>query len=124
MHINETASIIFLLQAEKDLSKHTLAARMGAWISLDGLNEDNSGDYLRMIKNIKDNGLLDKILLSHDAGWYSPGKVNGGEYRNHNALFEILVPLLRKEGFSENDIQQLLVKNPAQAYSIKVRKTD
>ncbi len=109
-------------QAEKDLSFHVKAAKMGAWISLDGYSSDNTGEYVSMIKNLKDNGLLNKILLSHDAGWYRPGEENGGEYRGYTDQFEILVPQLLKEGFLQPEIDQLLVKNPAAAFSVKVRK--
>lgn len=109
-------------QNEKDLSAHIKAAKMGAWIGLDGLNNNNAEVYAGMIKNLKENNLLGKVLLSHDAGWYHPGEENGGEYRGYTAIFEKLVPLLRLENFSEKEIHQLLVTNPAEAYAIRVRK--
>jgi phosphotriesterase-related protein len=109
-------------QVENDISNHIKAAKMGAWISFDGINDNNLEDYIRMIKNIKENQLLDKVLLSHDAGWYHPGEENGGEYRGYTSLFEKLIPLLRKENFSEKEIQQLLVTNPAKAFTVRVRR--
>lgn len=109
-------------QAEKDISNHIRAAQSGAWVSLDGLNENNPEDYLSMITSLKDNNLLHKVLLSHDAGWYHPGEENGGEYRGYSTLFEKLIPLLEKNGFSKKEIRQLLVKNPAEAFGIKIRK--
>jgi phosphotriesterase-related protein len=109
-------------QSEKDLSNHVRAAKMGAWIGLDGLNENNLEDYVRMIKNLKENNLLNKVLLSHDAGWYDPEKENGGEYRGYTTLFEKLVPLLRKENFSEKEINQLLVINPSMAFKIGIHR--
>jgi phosphotriesterase-related protein len=109
-------------QSEKDLSNHVKAASMGAWIGLDGLNDNNLEEYVRMIKNLKDNKLINKILLSHDAGWYKPGEESGGAYRGYTTLFEKLVPLLKKENFSEKEIQQLLISNPANAFTIRVRR--
>jgi phosphotriesterase-related protein len=109
-------------QSEKDLSNHVKAARMGVWIGLDGVNDNNVEEYVKMIRNMKENNLLNKVLLSHDAGWYRPGQENGGEYRGYTTLFEKLLPLLRKENFSEGEIQQLLVSNPAKAFTIKVHK--
>ncbi len=109
-------------QSEKDLSNHIKAARMGAWIGLDGLNENNLEDYVRMIKNLKENNLLKKVLLSHDAGWYEPGKENGGNYRGYTTLFEKLIPLLRNENFSRREIHQLLVSNPSKAFTIGVHR--
>ena len=109
-------------QAEKDLDNHVKAAKMGAWIGFDGLNEKNPEEYVRMIKNMKENHLLNKVLLSHDAGWYRPGEENGGEYRGYTTLFEKLIPLLQKENFTKREIHQLLVSNPAKAFTIRVRK--
>ncbi len=109
-------------QNEKDLNNHVKAAGMGAWIGLDGISNDNLQDYVRMIKKLKDNSLLNRVLLSHDSGWYHPGEVNGGDFHGYTILFEKLVPLLRREGFSEKDIHQLLVINPAKAFTIGVRK--
>ena len=109
-------------QSDKDLETHIKAARLGVWVALDGISDDNVDEYLMMIQNMKENGLLHKVLISHDAGWYKPQEENGGTYRGHTALFEKLLPLLRKNNFSENEIRQLLVKNPARAFEIKVRR--
>jgi phosphotriesterase-related protein len=110
-------------QMEKDLKNHVKAAGMGAWVSLDGLNENNPEDYVKMIKNLRENKLLNKILLSHDAGWYHPGEENGGEYRGYTTLFVKLIPLLENEGFSKSEINQLLVTNPANAFKVGVHKS-
>ncbi len=109
-------------QNEKDLTAHVKAAKMGAWISLDGLNDDNPEEYVRMIMNMKENKLLDRVLLSHDAGWYHPGEKDGGKFRGYSTLFEKLIPLLRKEKFSGMEIHQILVVNPAEAFTVRVRR--
>jgi len=109
-------------QSESDPSNHLKAAKMGAWISLDGLNNNNLNEYIRMIKNLKENHLLKKLLLSHDSGWYHPGEENGGDYRGYTTLLEKLVPLLLKENFSEREINQLLVINPSEAFTIGVHR--
>ena len=109
-------------QTEKDPINHIKAAKMGAWISFDGLNENNLQEYIGLIKNMKKNNLLNKVLLSHDAGWYHPGEENGGDYRGYTTLFEKLVPLLRKEKFTGREIHQLLVSNPEKAFTIRIRK--
>jgi phosphotriesterase-related protein len=120
--VSPEAFIWIHAQAEKDITNHVIAAKMGAWISLDGVNDSNLDEYVKMIKNMKDNKLLNKVLLSHDAGWYHPGEPNGGEYRGYATLFEKLIPLLRNENFSEKEIRQLLVTNPAGAFIIRVRR--
>jgi phosphotriesterase-related protein len=120
--VNPDAFIWVHAQAEKDMSNHIKAARTGAWIGLDGLNDKNLADYVRIIKNLRENKLLNKIFLSHDAGWYRPGEENGGEYRGYTAIFEKLIPLLQKENFTRQEIRQLLISNPAKAFTIGVRR--
>ena len=109
---------------EKEPGNLIKAAQKGAWISLDNLNENNVGELMNIIKIMKQNNLLNKVLLSHDAGWYDPAKENGGSYRGYSTLFEKLIPALREEKFSEEEIHTLLVSNPAQAFEIKVRKKE
>ena len=111
-------------QAETDISNHIKAARDGVWISLDGLNDNNTEDYLKMLNNMRSNGLLDRALVSHDAGWYSPGEENGGKFRGYSALFSALIPLLKEAGFSDSQVDQLLVTNPQRAFAVNIRKIE
>ena len=108
--------------SEKDINRLVEGARAGAWISIDNLNENNVAEIAGKISSLKDNGLLGKVLISHDAGWYDPALENGGEYRGYNILFEKLLPALRLEGFTEEEINTLLVKNPADAFRVRIRK--
>lgn len=109
-------------------------ARQGAWISLDGLGwiapDMHDGDssallhYLDMIDHLRQNDLLSRTLLSHDAGWYTHGQAMGGEtYQPYTALFELVIPALRRRGYTEADFRQLLVDNPQAAYAIRIRDT-
>jgi len=109
-------------QNEKDPTQYIKAARMGVWISLDGISNDNLQDYVSSLKTMKANGLLGKVLLSHDAGWYKPGEPDGGTFRGYTVLFEKLIPLLSENNFSRKEIDQLLIENPARAFSVGVRK--
>ncbi len=120
--VHPSAFIWVHAQGEKDRIKHLSAAKAGAWVSLDGLNENNIEDYVSMITNMKENSLLGKVLLSHDAGWYDPAKENGGTFRGFTTLFEKLLPALKMAGFTDDEINQLLVKNPAEAFTVRVRK--
>jgi phosphotriesterase-related protein len=65
---------------------------------------------------------LNQVLISHDAGWYQPGEPDGGKFRGYTAISDKLLPLLEQKGFSQNDIKRLLIHNPANAFSVKVRK--
>lgn len=108
-------------QSEKDLQKHVKLAKMGVWISLDGLSENNMDEYVNMLKNLRDSGYLSKTLLSQDAGWYSPGEEKGGDFRGFGTLTSQFVPLLLENDFSKEEIHQILVENPAKAFEIRIR---
>jgi phosphotriesterase-related protein len=110
-------------QSEKDWNHYLKAARLGAWISLDGLNENNVSEYVEMITFLKKENQLHRLLVSHDAGWYEPGKPEGGNFRGYTTLFNQLVPALKRADFSERTIDQIIQHNPAKAFAIKIRKS-
>ena len=117
-------------QGGTDSMRVTLA-RKGAWISLDGLGwvapVQHKGDstplynYIHAIEHLKSAGLLHRVLISHDAGWYTH-KEPYARYEGYTYIFKGVLPLLRQRGMTEQEIEQLLVKNPRQAYTIRVRK--
>lgn len=105
-------------QAEQDKSNHKKAAENGAWISLDGIGWGDVDNYADSIEKLKQANLLHRVLISHDAGWYKPGEPEGGKFTGYTNIFTQLLPLLKNKGFTETDIEQLLVKNPAEAFAI------
>jgi phosphotriesterase-related protein len=107
------------------------AAQEGTWISFDNVREradfqpgsPNSIDwYADRILELKKNSLLNRLLLSHDSGWYDPAKPEGGNFNGYTDLFEFLLPALKKRGFTQSEIDQILIKNPAEAFKIRIRK--
>lgn len=102
------------------------AASEGAWISLDNVNAsaDNIEWYADRIEKLKNEGFLNQILISHDAGWYDVGEPTGGDFRGYTDIFDDLLPALSERKFTDEDIHQLLVINPQQAFSIQVRALD
>jgi len=107
------------------------AAREGTWISLDNVNANNGREpgaphsiewYADRIIKMKEEGLLNKVLISHDKGWYDPAIPGGGNYRGYTDIFEYLIPVLREKGMTQEDIDQILVINPAEAYKVRTRK--
>lgn len=98
-----------------------VAARRGAWISLDGLNPASLTRHLHLCRLFRHEGLLHRIMLSHDAGWYDPGKPGGGKFRPYNLLFTTFLPMLRSDGFAEEELTRVLVTNPAEAFAIRRR---
>ncbi|WP_031529172.1 phosphotriesterase family protein [Dyadobacter crusticola] len=96
--------------------------KTGCWISLDGVNEKNIDQMANLLDHLKTKRLLSQVLISHDAGWYQPGEPDGGKFRGYTVISDQLVPALNQKGFSEKDIAQLLIRNPANAFAIKVRR--
>jgi len=122
MNVHPSAFVWTHAQNEQDIKLLVKAATAGAWISLDGIGWGNIEKYADTINNLASAGMLNKILISHDAGWYKPGEKQGGSFKSYTNIFEELIPLLNKKGFTDNDIQQLLIKNPAEAFAVRVRK--
>ena len=119
--VHPSALVWVHAQGEKDKSLHIKAAKMGTWVSLDGITS-NFEDYADSIIRLKNAGLLDRVLISHDAGYYKPGEKDGGAFTPYTAIFKNLLPILESKGFNKRDIRQLLVKNPREALSLRVRK--
>ncbi len=103
---------------EKDNNKHLEAARMGVWIAFDKFSQKNLDEFVDFALLMKKEGLLNKLLFSHDAGWYDPDQPNGGKFRGYTDIENYLIPALYANGLSEMDIKQLFEKNPAEAFAI------
>ena len=118
---------------QASLKSHIEIAKMGAWVSLDGMGwmaPDSTTDstamtlnkYLDMIENFKEKDLLDNLLISHDAGWYTHNAKDGKQnFKPFTPIFDQVIPGLKERGFTEKDINQILVKNPKRAYGLIVR---
>ncbi|MCU0473564.1 MAG: hypothetical protein MUC93_09400 [Bacteroidales bacterium] len=113
------------------IESNILGAKEGTWISLDNVrNRPNlkPGDrfsidwYADRITELKNQGLINKILLSHDSGWYDPAKPGGGTINGYTDILEYLIPALKNRGFTDSDIDQLLIRNPAEAFTINIRR--
>jgi phosphotriesterase-related protein len=123
MNVHPEAFVWVHAQSESDKTYHVKAARLGAWISLDGIGWGDFENYADSILRLKNEGLLGRVLISHDAGWYKPGEASGGEFKGYTNIFNELLPRLRQNGFSESDFDTLLLTNPAEAMSIRIRKS-
>lgn len=121
MKVDPSAWIWIHAQNETDRKIHLQVAQKGGWVSFDGMNEDTVEQYTSFISHMRDAGLLHKILISHDAGWYQAGKENGGDFRAYSAVFTHLIPALQTQGFSQQEIDQVFVKNPAKAFAISIK---
>lgn len=121
LQVSPKAFIWVHAQSETNPEAFLKAADKGCWISLDGLGWDLE-KHLEKIVYAKENDFLDRILISHDAGWYDPQK-DQQSIKGYTNIFSQLIPALKAQNFTEEDIQLLLSTNPSKAFSIKIRKT-
>lgn len=92
-------------------------ALKGVWISLDKFKIPESEDYVSKLTLLKEKGVLNKVLLSHDGNSFNRGR----PIREYHAVLTHLVPILKDNGFSDEDINQILVINPQNAFKIRVQ---
>ncbi|RAJ95580.1 phosphotriesterase-related protein [Larkinella arboricola] len=116
----DPAAFVWVHAQGQNMVHYARAIREGAWVSLDGLDRSNVGQYMDNLLLLKENGLLHRTLLSHDAGWYDPDQPGGGGIdRDYTVLFRQLMPELNRKGFTKKDWKQLLIDNPAKALGVK-----
>ncbi len=102
-------------QSERDPAFHTRAAKAGAWVEFDGISENSVARHVELVTQMKAQGLLGHVLVSHDAGWYRVGEPGGGQFRPFDTLFTKFIPALTAAGATSRDVSRLLVDNPRQA---------
>jgi len=123
-NVDPSSLIIVHAQGVGDPKTREKIARAGAWLEFEGISPGNCDKTLEMVKQMRDAGLLGRVLLSHDRGYYDPAQESGGLKEGENPMLAIedhFVPALREAGFDDAQIEALLVKNPARAFTIGIR---
>ncbi|MFC0776267.1 phosphotriesterase family protein [Terrimonas alba] len=109
-------------QNESDRKVHIRAAKAGGWVSFDGVNRESISQCIDFLKDMKEQHLLQHVLLSHDSGWYHVGEPGGGTYNDYNTIADKLIPQLFQNGFTQPELQLLFGVNPVRAFTVKVRR--
>ncbi|HEX6034121.1 MAG TPA: esterase [Anaerolineales bacterium] len=109
-------------QTEPDIAILKEAARRGAYVELDSVGApfQSQEDLLETVLSLVESGFAEHLLLSHDAGWYQPGRPGGVPetgYRGYTALTRDFIPLLQERGVSEEQVRLITVNNPARAFA-------
>lgn len=103
-------------QNDEDVEVNVELGRRGAWIEYDAIGREGSDKFFAgRIKHMLDAGLGDRLLLSHDRGWYDPGKPGGGTPKPFTYLSQVFLPYLRGAGVEEPTLHMLTVANPLRA---------
>jgi phosphotriesterase-related protein len=110
-----TAFIWVHAHTEAEPTLHAQAAARGAWVEFDGLSPKSVERHVALVLAMRKAGHLDRVLVSHDAGWYHVGEPDGGEFRPFDTLFTTFMPALKNAGLSAAEIDRLIVDNPRRA---------
>ena len=70
----------------------------------------NDAERLRWIRRLIDRGHLDQIVISHDICYRSRLTRFGGHGYAH--IFKNVLPLMLRRGFSDDDVETLMVATP------------
>jgi phosphotriesterase-related protein len=100
-------------QNEKDHAYHERAARAGAWVEFDGISEKSAAWHRDCVLFMRDRGLLNRTLISQDAGWYRVGEPGGGSFRPYTFIYTGFLPAIPQDTW-----KPLLVDNPRAAFSL------
>jgi phosphotriesterase-related protein len=109
---------------EPNMDRHIEAAARGAYVEFDAVGADWQDQDLLLdyTLNLIKAGYQDRVLLSHDAGWYDPSQPNGepaeGGIRGFKALVEDFIPKLRAKGVTLELIKSFTKINPARAFAL------
>jgi len=108
-------------QSENNRQVQRQLAAKGAYIEFDNLgwSPGQEGTIIAAIQELLGAGYGDRILLSHDAGWYQPGQPNGGSQKGYVYLIDSFIPKLRTAGVDEAAIRMITETNPIRAFGLK-----
>jgi phosphotriesterase-related protein len=107
-------------QAEPDFELHLEMARRGAWLEYDSIGNSewvSEETLLHNIQRLLEAGFGNRLLLSHDRGWYDPALPGGGVPKPYTYLADQFLPKLRTAGVDEAMIHQLTAINPFRAFA-------
>lgn len=99
----------------QDVEPVLTAARSGVWVELDCLARAPGFEwYVDALRRLEDEGLINRVLLSQDAGTYYVG-MSSDEYEffPYDRLFREFVPYCLSRGVSEAALHAILSSNPA-----------
>jgi phosphotriesterase-related protein len=112
--------IIGHTDGKADVRQLTALARRGAYIQLDMIGKTHwlrDETRVELVCRLADLGYEDRLLLASDFCSLIDLKASGGNGYDH--VLRDFVPRLRKAGFDDEPVEQILVHNPAMALAVE-----
>jgi phosphotriesterase-related protein len=88
-----------------------LFGRESAYYAHSDIDMPNDATRLQHIRTLIAHGHLERVVISHDICHRTRLTAFGGHGYGH--IFQNVVPMMRRRGFTENEIDAILVANPA-----------
>ena len=90
---------------------------LGAYVQFDTIGKNNyypDENRIGMLHELRNRGLLNRVMLSMDITRRSHLKANGGN--GYDYLLTTFIPQLRQSGFSQADVDTMLRDNPSKFF--------
>ncbi|SCB57545.1 phosphotriesterase-related protein [Rhizobium aethiopicum] len=104
-------------QEEKDFAYHIAVAERGAWIEYDHVGRAGDDEVAELVIRALEAGCGNRMLLSHDRGWFDPALPKGGIPKPYTHLSTVLLPELKRRGVDEGILMRLTHDNPFEAFA-------
>ncbi|MBX4930554.1 phosphotriesterase family protein [Rhizobium bangladeshense] len=104
-------------QEEKDFAYNLAVAERGAWIEYDHVGRGEDDDVAELVIRALEAGRGDRMLLSHDRGWFDPALPKGGIPKPYTHLSTVLLPELKRRGIDDSILMRLTHDNPFEAFA-------
>ena len=115
--VPENRLVLSHVQLARDADYLLRVADLGVFLSFDTIGKskyqptDEAVDFLVLLR---ERGYLSQVMLSMDITRKSHLKINGGP--GYAYLIEVFLPLLKARGFADDDIEQMMWRNPIRAF--------
>jgi phosphotriesterase-related protein len=87
-----------------------LFGQESSYYGLSDIDMPNDATRLKLIRALIDGGHLERVVISHDICYRTRLASFGGHGYGH--IFRNVVPMMKKRGYSEDEIDAILVRNP------------
>ncbi|MBX4997311.1 phosphotriesterase family protein [Rhizobium lentis] len=104
-------------QEEKDFGYNVAVAERGAWIEYDHVGRAGDDEVAELVIKALEAGCGDRLLLSHDRGWFDPALPMGGTPKPYTHLSAVLLPELKRRGVDDGTLMRLTHENPFEAFA-------
>ncbi|MBB3919216.1 phosphotriesterase family protein [Rhizobium fabae] len=104
-------------QEEKDFAHNVAVAERGAWIEYDHVGRGEDKEVAELVIKALEAGCGDRLLLSHDRGWFDPALPMGGTPKPYTHLSTVLLPELKRRGIDDGTLIRLTHDNPFEAFA-------